>query len=69
MEGHVTVLGEAMIFSSRFTDSFKKREFVVRTSEDGGYPQDIKLEARKIFVGVCCCLLVTGLPENRSCYG
>ena len=42
-EGTIIAIDEIITFDSGFT----KREFVIKTTDDGDYPQDIKLELVK----------------------
>jgi len=42
-EGTIIAIDEMITFDSGFT----KREFVIKTSDDGDYPQDIKFELVK----------------------
>jgi len=42
-EGNIIAIDEIITFDSGFT----KREFVIKTTDDGDYPQDIKFELVK----------------------
>jgi len=42
-QGEIIAIDETMNFDSGFT----KREFVIKTTDDGDYPQDIKFELVK----------------------